>query len=209
LLLTGDFANYWEKGRPDKVVGEMPMSRQPCPHGAMGVSIVGRALILSEEGVILSKIDWMVMWKLFHYQFCWIYLIIGVPIRLFFARRVKALSLGKASLYAVAAGSLASLLATWLPVVPLVGGAILESIAGHTAIESTLISLPIVAVLMGIETALVDSVFFRVLLKGSVRVQSGALLITNILIAIISLGLGLAWAFAHMPIFVAALDSCR
>jgi hypothetical protein len=92
---------------------------------------------------------------------------------------------------------------------PLVGGAILESIAGHTAIESTLISLPIVAVLMGIETALVDSVFFRVLLKGSVRVQSGALLITNILIAIISLGLGLAWAFAHMPIFVAALDSCR
>ena len=28
------------------------------------VSIVWRALILNEEGVIVSKIDWTVMWKL-------------------------------------------------------------------------------------------------------------------------------------------------
>ena len=172
------------------------------------VSIVGRALILDEEGVIVSKIDWTVMWKLFHYQFCWIYLIVGVPIRLFVARRLKAVSLGKASVYAVAASSLASLLGTWLPIVPLVGGAILFSVAGHAA-ESTLISVPIVAALMGIETALADAIFLRLLLKGAVRVRSGALLIANILNAIIALGLGLAWALAHMPIFVATLDSCR
>lgn len=167
------------------------------------------ALISSEEGMIVSKIDWTVMWKLFHYQFCWIYLIVGVPIRLFFAWRVKAVSLGKASLYAVASSSLASLVGTWLPVLPLAGGAILISVAGHTASESTLISVPIVAVSMGVETALVDAIFFRVLLKGFVRERPGALLIANILNATVALALGLAWAFRHMPIFIATLDNCR
>ena len=76
------------------------------------------------------------------------------------------------------------------------GGAILIAVAGHAAIESTLISVPIVAVSMGIETALVDAIFFRVLLKGSVRVRSGALLIANILNATIALALVLAWAYA-------------
>jgi hypothetical protein len=173
------------------------------------VSTVEGALILSEQGMIVSRIDWTVMWKLFHHQFCWLYLTVGVPIRLFVARRVKAISLGKASVYAVAASSLASLLGTWLPVVPLVGGAILQTVAGQAAIESTLISVPIVGVLMGIETALVDAIFFRVLFKGSVRVRSGALLIANILNATIALALGLAWAFEHMPLFVATLDNCR
>ena len=37
----------------------------------------------------------------------------------------------------------------------------------------------------------------------------GALLIINILNATIALALGLAWAFRHIPIFIAALDSCR
>ena len=143
----------------------------------------------------MSKIDWTLMWKFFHYQFCWIYLVVGFPIRLFAARRVKAVSLGKASLYAVASSSLASLVGTWLPVFPLIGGAILISVAGHSASESTLISVPIVAVSMGVETALVDAIFFRVLLKGSVRAQSGAMLIANILNATIALTLGLAWAY--------------
>jgi hypothetical protein len=167
------------------------------------------ALVSSEEGMIVSKLDWTVMWKLFHYQFCWIYLSVGVPIRLFFVRRVKAVSLGKACLYASASSSLAALVSTWLPVVPLVGGAILISFAGHTAGESILISAPIVAVSMGVETGLVDAIFFRVLLKGSVRVRFRAFLIINILNATIALALGLAWAFRHMPIFIAALDSCR
>jgi hypothetical protein len=158
--------------------------------------------------MIVSKIDWTVTWKLFHYQFCWIYLSVGVPIRLFFGR-VKAVSLSKAGLYAIASSSLASLVSTCLPVVPLVGGAILVSVAGHTSSESILISAPIVAVSMGAETALVDAISFRVLLKGSVRVRFGALLIINILNATIALALGLAWAFRHMPIFIAALDSCR
>jgi hypothetical protein len=178
------------------------------PKAHWAVSIVWGALIRSEEEMIVSKIDWTVMWKLFHYQFCWIYLIVGVPIRLFVARRVKAVSLGKASVYAIAASSLSSLLSTWLPVMPLVGGALLISATGQAAIESTLISVPIVAVLMGIETALFDAILFRVLLKGSVPLRSGTLLIANLMNAAIALVLGLAWGFSHMPIFVATFDNC-
>ena len=178
----------------------------PMTHWA--VSIVGRALILGEEGVIVSKIDWTVMWKLFHYQFCWIYLIVGVPVRLFVARRLKNISLGKAGFYAIASSLVASLLSIWFPILPLVGGAILFSVAGHAA-ESTLISVPIIAVFMGIETAVADAVFLRLLLKGAVHVRFGALLIANMLNAAIALALALAWALAHMPIFVATLDNYR
>jgi hypothetical protein len=172
------------------------------------VSIVGRALILGEEGVIVSKIDWTVMWKLFHYQFCWIYLTVGVPIRLFVARRLKNVSLGKAGFYAIASSLVASLLSTWFPILPLVGGAILFSVAGHAA-ESTLISVPIIAAFMGIETAVADAVFLRLLLKGAVHVRFGALLIANMLNAAIALALGLVWALGHMPIFIATLDNYR
>ncbi len=142
----------------------------------------------------MLEIDWTVMWKFFHQQFYWIYLVVGVPIRLSVARQDKAVSLGKASLYAVASSTVASLVGTWLPIVPLVGGAIWISVAGHGASESTLISAPIVAVSMGVETALVDAAFFRVPLKGSVRERSGALLSANILNATIALTLRLSWA---------------
>lgn len=158
--------------------------------------------------MIVAKIDWTVMWKLFHYQFCWIYLSAGIPIRLFFARRVNPVSLGKTAVYAIASSALASLVNTWLPIIPLVGGAILVNIVGYAASASTLITVPMVAVSMGLETALVDAVLCRVLLKGAARVRFRALLVLNTLNAIIALALGLAWAFSHMPIFIAALDSC-
>ena len=159
--------------------------------------------------MIESRIIWVVMWKLFHYQFWWIYLCVGVPIRLFLARRLKTVSLGKAGFYAIASSLAASILSTWFPIIPLAGGAILVNIAGYAASESTLITVPMVAVLMGLETALVDAIFFRVLLKGSARVRFRALLVMNTLNATIALALGLTWAFRHMPIFIAALDSCH
>jgi hypothetical protein len=148
-------------------------------------------------------------WKLFHHQFWGIYLCVGVPIRLFLARRVKTVSLGKSGLYAIASSLVASLLNTWFPVVPLAGGAILIFLAGHAASESTVITVPIIAVALGVETALIDATFFRVLLKCSARARFKALLIINILNATIALALGLAWAFRHMPIFIATLDACR
>ena len=159
--------------------------------------------------MIISKIDWVVMWKLFHYQFSLICLCVGVPIRFLLARRDKTISASKAGSYSVASSIVASILCTWFPVIPLAGGAILISLAGHVASESTLTTVPMVAVLMGVETALLDAIFVRVLLKGSARVGFRALLVANVLSATIALALGLAWAYRHMPIFIAALDDYR
>jgi hypothetical protein len=64
-----------------------------------------------------------------------------------------------------------------------------------------------VAVLMGLESALAEAVFVRVLLKGC-RVRFRALLVLNTLNATVGLALGLAWAFGHMPHFIATLDNC-
>jgi hypothetical protein len=53
---------------------------------------------------------------------------------------------------------------------------------------------------MGIETAFLDAVLFRKLLKESVKKRSVSLLIANILNASIALALGLAWAFICQPL---------
>src|SRR5436853_6637828 len=98
------------------------------------------------------RIVWVVMWKLLHYQFWWIYLCVGVPIRLFLTRRLKTVSWGKAGFYAIASSLVASLLSIWFPIIPLAGGAILVNIAGLAASESILITVPMVVVLMGLET---------------------------------------------------------
>ncbi len=59
---------------------------------------------------------------------------------------------------------------------------------------------------IGIETAFLDAVLFRVLLKESEKNRFVGLLIANILNASIALTLGLAWAFHHMPIFLATVS---
>lgn len=40
----------------------------------------------------LSGVDWVVMWKLYHDQFFWIYLALGIPLRLVAARGFGAAS---------------------------------------------------------------------------------------------------------------------
>jgi hypothetical protein len=133
---------------------------------------------------------------------------VGVLMRLFLTRQLKGISLGSAGFYASTSSVLASFLSTWFPVIPLAGGAILVNIAGHAAGESTLITVPMVVVLMGLESALVEAAFVRVLLKGSPRLRFRALLVLNTLNATVALALGLAWAFGPMPTFIATLDNC-
>jgi hypothetical protein len=78
---------------------------------------------------------------------------------------------------------------------------------GKTAVgESLLIGVPLVAISIGIETAFL-AVLFRMSLKESLKKRSASLLIANILNASIALALGLAWAFHHLPTFVAHADS--
>ena len=154
------------------------------------------------------SIDWVVMWKLFHNQFFWIYLAFGIPIRFLAVRRFRAASASKTSLSVVVASFAASIFTTWLPIVPILGVGLPLSLIGRTAVgESLLIGVPLVAIAMGIETAFLDAVLFRVLLKESIKKRLMSLLIANILNASIALALGLAWAFHHMPIFLAFLDS--
>jgi hypothetical protein len=53
---------------------------------------------------------------------------------------------------------------------------------GKTAVgESLLIGVPLVAISMGIETAFLDAVLFRMLLEESVKKRFVSLLIANIL----------------------------
>src|SRR5438876_10248044 len=77
-----------------------------------------------------SRIDWVVMWKLFHVQFFWIYLALGVPIRFVAARRFRAASTCKTTLSIVVASfassnlyhlaSICSDLSCWATVGPFV-----------------------------------------------------------------------------------------
>ena len=73
--------------------------------------------------------------------------------------------------------------------------------------ESLLIGLPLVAISMGIETALLDALLFRLLLEQPVKKRFVSLLIANILNASTALVLGLAWVSHDLPIFVASVDS--
>jgi len=154
--------------------------------------------------------SWAVMWKLFHRQFWWICLVVGVPIRFLLARWGNTTSATKAGSYAIASGIVASTVSTWFPVIPLAGGAILLNLFENAASESSLTyPVPMVAVLMGVETALLDAIFVRVLLRGSARVGFMALLVANVLNTAIALALGLAWAYRHMPTFIAVWGGCR
>jgi hypothetical protein len=152
----------------------------------------------------LQRIDWVVMWKWYHFQFFWIYLVLGIPIRFVAARRFGTAFAPKTTLSVVVASFASSIFSTWLPIAPIFGVGLPLGLLGRAAIsESLLIGVPLVAISMGIETAILDAVLFRALLKESVKKQFASLLVANILNASIALALGLTWAFHHLPIVVA------
>ncbi len=127
-----------------------------------------------------SRIDWVVMWKLFHVQFFWIYLALGVPIRFVAARRFRAASTCKTTLSIVVASFASSIFSTWLPIAPILGVGLPLGLLGRTAVgESLLIGVPLVAISMGIETAFLDAALYRLLLKESVKKRFVSLLIAN------------------------------
>ncbi len=151
------------------------------------------------------QIDWTVTWKFFHTQFFWIYLGVGILIRITSAIWLKPVPLARASLCTVASSAAAALVSTWFPFIPIVAGLILVSTAGYAAGYSVPITVPIVAVSLGLETASVDAVLLRLLLKKSVKGRLAVLLIINLLNAAVALAVGLAWAFRHMPKMIAEL----
>jgi len=152
-----------------------------------------------------SEIDWLVTWKLFHWEFCWIYLALGTPIRLILARRFET-TLQRKILYLAVSNITLSLASTWFPVIPVIAGSLLTFLAGNPRGESLLISVPVVAVSLGTETSVIDAALLRLLLKSSVKPRLAALFIANLVNAILAVVLGLLWAVRHMPTFEAALN---
>jgi hypothetical protein len=133
-----------------------------------------------------------------------------IPDRFVAARTFGAASLRKKSLSVVVVSLVSSVFSTWLPIVPILGVGVIEACLGTAAVaDSFLIVVPLVAIAMGIETAFIDTMLFRMLLKESGKEAIYALLIANIFNASIALALGLAWAFHHLPIFEATVNgSC-
>jgi hypothetical protein len=122
--------------------------------------------------MIVPTIDWVVIWRLFHYQFFFIYLSLGIPIRFLAVRAFGAASLCKKSFSVVVASLVSSVFSTWLPIVPILGVGVPLAYLGKADVgNSFLIGVPLVAISMGIETALLDAVLFRMLLKESGRKQ--------------------------------------
>jgi len=173
------------------------------------LAITFSAFSTRDHRTIVSSIDWVILWRLFHYQFFFIYLSLGIPIRFFAARTFGAASLCKKSFSVAVASLVSSVFSTWLPIVPILGVGVPLAYLGKADVgNSFLIGVPLVAISMGIETALLDAVLFRLLLKESAKGAIYALLIANIFNASIALALGLAWAFHHLPIFEATVNGC-
>jgi len=151
----------------------------------------------------MTRIDWFMMWKFHHERFFWTYLTVGLAIRVVLGRRFRTANWKNTSLFAVAAGSASAVFLTWLPIIPLIFGILLIYVAGNAFAQSLLIGVPLVAVSMAFETALIDAALIRMLLTEPVKGQASSLLIANILNALIALTITLAWAFHHPIDFIA------
>jgi hypothetical protein len=155
----------------------------------------------SEGQMTFSRIDWVVMWKLYHVQFLWIYLALGIPLRVVAARSFGA-STSKTTSSVIVASFVSSVSCTWLPIAPVICCAAFVLARARAVGESRLISVPVVAVTMGIETAFLDALLFPMLLKQPVKRRFVSLLIANTLNASIALALILVWEFHHPTIFL-------
>jgi hypothetical protein len=151
-----------------------------------------------------SRVDWTILWKFHHTLFFWIYLTLGVPIKALLAWRVGVRSTAKTSEFALLASVASAGLNTWFPVLPVFCAFILINLVGYVASESLFTSVPLVAVTMGAEAALLDWLLFRVIMKKSVKGRVVWVLIANLLHASIALSLGLVWVVHHPTMMIAA-----
>jgi hypothetical protein len=149
-----------------------------------------------------SGVDWTILWKLYHYQFFWLYLTIGIPLRFVVARRFGTASIGKTNLRATIASFASSVLNTWVPIVPIAAALVVAQVDGGGS--SVGAGVPLVALSMAAEGALLDVLIFRILMGKSGINRLVALLVVNILNASIALSLSLAW-IRHNPPHIIAL----
>ena len=154
--------------------------------------------------MIFSGVDWTILWKLHHLLFFWIYFAVGIPIKALLGWRVGVGSAARTRGFATLASAVPAALNTWFPILPLCCAFILISLPGHSTDAN--LSVPLVAVTMGAQAALLDWILFRLLMKKSVKGRVGGILVANLLHASIALGAGLLWVVHHPTMMIAARE---
>jgi len=150
-----------------------------------------------------SKVDWTILWKLHHLRFFWIYLTLGIPLKGVLAWRLEAGSTIKKGVCAVLSSFASSAVNIWFPILPVACVLMLNGFVGDVAGQSPFVSVPVVALSMGIEAAFLDWVLFRVSMKESVKRRFVWVLIVNTLNASVALALGLTWVVHHPTMMIA------
>jgi hypothetical protein len=104
---------------------------------------------------------------------------------------------------AAVVSSASSAIGAWAPIVPAIFVTLCQWIGVR---DSLLIGLPLVAVAMAVQTAFVDALLFRVLLKKTAKRRFGLLLVANTLNATVAFAIGFAWVLHHRPNVIAIAD---
>jgi len=118
--------------------------------------------------------------------------------------RVGVGTAARTSGFATLASAVSSALNTWFPILPLFCAFILISLPRHSPDAN--LSVPLVAVTMGAEAALLDWVLFRLVMKKSLKGRVAWVLVANLLHASIALSLGLVWVVHHPTMMIAAAN---
>lgn len=154
----------------------------------------------------LPQVDWLVVWKIYHYPyFFWSYSVLSLAIRFAALRLLNSAAPTKTWFLS----STASLF-----IVPAVPFIVLPAFAlamavGKVAVYSLLMALPIV-LSVGLFGGLIDGILLRLLLGQAVgRRRMWVLFGTNLLVAVLAVGTVVALMLAHPPRIIATVDGWR
>jgi hypothetical protein len=151
-----------------------------------------------------STIDWLKLWKLHHYQFFWLYLLIGVPLRLLTAQQLfqhAQRARVTVSMFIASIGS--ALSSTWFPIVPILTLCPLYIAGAHWVSDSLVISTALTSLTIAVQTAAIDKLTFQVLLKRSVNREFVWVLASNLLNSSVALVAVIAWQYYYGPEIIA------
>jgi len=115
--------------------------------------------------MFLPKIDWLVVWKIYHYPFFfWSYAALSLATRALMLRRVDPASPFKTWLLS---SSASLLVVPAMPFLAVPAFMLVALVAGRVGVYSFFMAVPI-AVSLGSAGALVDAILFRLLLRKTV-----------------------------------------
>jgi hypothetical protein len=155
----------------------------------------------------LRQVDWLVVWKIYHYPyFFWMYAVLSLVTRFLICRHLNSGAPIKTWFFS----STASLLI--VPAVPFLAVpafALAATAVGKVAAYSLLMALPI-ALSVGLFAGLVDGMLLRVLLREAVgRKRMWLLFGMNLAVTLAAVGFVVALMLAYPPKIIALMDGWR